>query len=69
MSSAVLKTTAKILAHHSNTRNKTADTIGGCAGDPGRDDYEKSYRDHRRKASGADRKERPDMTINKGEKQ
>ena len=35
MSSAVLETTAKILAHHSSARNKTAGTKGSVADEEG----------------------------------
>ena len=62
MSNAVLETTAKILAHRPMGRNKTAGTNETEAGDEGRDEYEKAYRNHRRKASGADRQDSPDFS-------
>lgn len=62
MSHSVLETTAKILADHSEGRNKTAVTNDTVANDEGRNDYEKAYRNHRRKASGPDRQDSPDFS-------
>lgn len=61
MSNAVLETTAKSLAHHPMGRNKTAGTNETGAGAEGRVEYEKTYRNHRRKASGADRQDSPNF--------
>jgi len=59
MSNTVLETTAKILAHRPMGRNEKSGTNQAVADEEGRDDYEKAYRDHRRKASGADRQDSP----------
>jgi hypothetical protein len=62
MSNAVLKTRREILAHGTVGRNRDAVTNETEAGDEGRDEYEKAYRNHRRKASGADRQDSPDFS-------
>jgi hypothetical protein len=62
MSNAVLETTAKILAHRRMGRNKTTGTNETEAGAEGSVEYEKTYRNHRRKASGADRQNSPDFS-------
>ena len=62
MSNAVLETTAKILAHRPMGRNHATGTNEVKAGDEGRDQHEKTYRNHRRKASGFDRQNSPDFS-------
>ena len=62
MSNAVLETTAKILAHRPMGRNQTTGTNEIKAGDEGRDQHEKTYRNHRRKASGFDHQSSQDFS-------
>ncbi|MDX6404284.1 MAG: hypothetical protein QOH70_1739 [Blastocatellia bacterium] len=62
MSNAVLETTAKILAHHPKGRNKPAGTNETEAGAEGSLEYEKTYRNHGRKASGVDGQDSPDLS-------
>lgn len=62
MSNAVLEITAKILTHRPMGSNKKPGTNQALAGDEGRDDYEKAYRNHRRKASGVDDQDSPDFS-------
>jgi hypothetical protein len=50
MSNAVLETTAKILTYRPIGGNKKPGTNQAVADDQGRDDYEKAYRNHDRKA-------------------
>ena len=59
MSNAVLEITAKILTHRPMGSNKKPGTNQAVADDEGRDDYEKAYRNHGRKASGGDRQDSP----------
>lgn len=59
MSNAALKTTAKILTHRPMGSNKKPGTNQAVADDEGRDDYEKAYRNHGRKASRGNRQDSP----------
>src|SRR3954468_4399351 len=58
MWNAVLETTAKILTHRPMGSNKKPGTNQAVADERG-DDYEKTYRNHGRKASGADHRDSP----------
>ena len=62
MSNTVLETTAKILAHRPMGRNKTAGSNETKPECEWRDEYEKTYRNHRRKAPSADRQDSPDFS-------
>ena len=62
MSNAVPKTTAQILTHGTVGRNNVAGPGKTEADDDGRRDHEKAYRDHRRKAAGADRRDPQDFS-------
>lgn len=55
MLNAGLETTAKSLTHRPMGSNKKPGTSQAAADAEGRDDYEKAYRNHGRKASGGDR--------------
>jgi hypothetical protein len=59
MSYTVLETTAKILTHRPMGSNKQSGKNQAVADDEGRDDYEKAYRNHRRKAPGAESQDSP----------
>jgi hypothetical protein len=62
MSDAVLKTREQILTHSTVGRNQIAGTDAAEAEDEGRNQYEKTYRNHRRKASGADHRDAQDFS-------
>jgi hypothetical protein len=59
MSNTVLEPAAKILAHRPMGRNKMAVTSETVRGHEGGQEYEKTYRNHCRKASGRDRQAWP----------
>ena len=62
MMSDLARTTAQILAHSTVGRNQIAGTNETEADDEGRNQYEKAYRNHRRKASGADHRDPQDLS-------
>ena len=62
MMSDAARTTERILTHDTAGRNQTGGTDEAEADDEGRNQYEKAYRNHRRKASGADHRDPQDLS-------
>src|SRR5258708_1462085 len=63
MMSDAARTTEQILAHDTAGRNQIAGTDADEADDEGRNQYEEAYRNHRRKASGADHRDPQDCSY------
>ena len=62
MMSDAARATERILAHDTVGRNQIAGTKEAEADDEGRNQYEKAYRNHRRKASGAHHRDSQDFS-------
>ncbi len=63
MMSDAARTTQQILAHDTAGSNQIAGTDADEADDEGRNQYEEAYRNHRRKASGADHRDPQDCSC------
>src|SRR5260370_38970308 len=63
MMSDAARTTERILAHGTVGRNQIAGTDDTEADDEGRNQNEKAYRNHRRKASSADHRDAQDFSC------